>query len=253
MENNPATENTPNPDNVVDAFINKIPEVDRAIVQKYVPDWNKGVTERFQAIHKEYEPWKNLGVDFESVQNAIMVMQMAEQDPLEFFKNVRDRLIEMEFDLSDIETPSGNNNTPVGNGSPLPEFEGLNQGFVDRFTKLEEGIESIMNFVNESKSEKENATAQQQLDKILADLENKHGKFDHPAIIARLVNGMNPEEAIKDYKKVIESLNNPQRDTPPPVLGGGRTALDQVDASKVKNGQSRRALIADLLRDAANG
>lgn len=248
----PDSNNPPSDDGLglSNQYLSNIPESDRAIVAKYIEDWDKGVTQRFQKIHEEYAPYKNLGVDPETLQNAILVMTQANEDPLEFFKNVRERLIEMEYDLSEIESPAGS--TPVG-GNSLPEFEGLPTPFVDKFSQMEKTMNSVMEFINETKSERENASAQQQLDKILTDLENKHGKFDHPAVIARIINGMNPEDAIKDYKKAWESLNNPKRDTPPPVLGGGRTALDQVDTSKLKNGQDRRTHIADILRQASQG
>src|SRR5688572_12290732 len=94
-ENNPPS--APEIEGLGNPFIQNIPESDRAIVAKYVNDWDAGVTKHIEKIRGEYEPYKNLGVDIETIQNAVWVMSQAESDPLEFFKNVRDRLIEMEY------------------------------------------------------------------------------------------------------------------------------------------------------------
>jgi len=53
---------------------------------------------------------------------------------------------------------------------------------------------------------------------------------------------------VKDYLKVIQELNSPQpKSSAPPVLGGGRTAVDQVDSSKMNDPKTRKALVAEIL------
>lgn len=166
-------------------------------------------------------------------------MQWAEQDPKGFHEAVVNSLKEMGL-MDDPE------NTPVG-GSNLPEYEGLPDNFVSEFTSLKSELNELREFKSNLENERQQSSQQQQLDNLLKKLETDHGKFDQPAVMGRMLQGMTAEDAVKDWKKYIKELNTPAK-TPPPVLSGGRTAVEQVDSSKIRNDKkARTSLVADLL------
>jgi hypothetical protein len=81
---------------------------------------------------------------------------------------------------------------------------------------------------------------------MMEDLHTRHGKFDDGAILARIMNGMKPDEAVADFNKHISENYNPKASAPP-VVGGGRTAVDQVDSSKMKDKKTRLQTIQSIL------
>ena len=69
-----------------------LPESVRPLVEPIFKDWDSKVTERFQKVHSEYEPWKDVTTKYdpESVQQAIALAQYLQDDP----KGLYERLAE---------------------------------------------------------------------------------------------------------------------------------------------------------------
>lgn len=145
--------------------------------------------------------------------------------------------------------PSGENTNGEGSGTQtnLPEYEGLPPAVVAKLQAQDRQLAEFAKFKQDQESAAEKQTNEQRLDKLLKEMETKHGKFDQHAVLGRMMDGMSPEDAIKDYKKMMEGFSSPTRSTPPPVLGGGRTGVDQVDSSKLKDKKTRKAHVADML------
>lgn len=229
-----------------DSFIANVSDDHKDIVKQYLPDWDKQVTQQFQKIHEEYKPYKDLGADPETIQNALQIIQFADADPVGFYQYVKELIIESGLELPDEMDPTQDNQPDP---SVLPEYEGLNPQFVEKFTQIEQTLNKFGQFVDQFQAEQETQKNQQQLDNLLKELHTTHGDFDEPAILGRIMQGMKPEDAVKDYKsKVTQAKNSPP---PPPTLNSGGTPLDQVDRSKLKDSNSRKAIIADLLTKAA--
>jgi hypothetical protein len=229
------------PDEYVNDFLSKVDPVDRPYVEKYYKDWGAGVTQKFQDYSERIKPWEELGADYESVQAAIATMRWADSDPLAFYNAIKEQLEEMELLTND-------NNTQLNTAPTVPpEFDGVPEAFVKEHLELRSKAEKFDKFMSDYENEKNTTQNQQQLDKIMSELHTKHGRFDEDAVLARMIKGMNPDDAVKDYIKVVSEISNPQKQAPPPVLGSGRTAVDQVDSSKLKDNKTRKALVAEIL------
>src|SRR5690606_31494819 len=132
---------------------------------KYIKDWDANVTQKFQEYSEKLKPWESLGVEYDSARAAVQAMMFAEQDPVTFHQLLTEQLKELEL------LPGEN---PVGTetqGSPLPEFEGLNEGFVNRFTKLEENLNKVGEFMDNYNKENTRKSQEQMLDETLKALE----------------------------------------------------------------------------------
>lgn len=224
-------------------FLQGVDEADRPIVSKYINDWDAQTTQRFQALNNELKPWKDLGVDYDNVMNAVNAMMFAERDPVGFYNHVR------EFLEREGLMPGENMNN--GQAPQLPEFEGLPDQFVSKFQSQEQELKELRQFAEEMRNERTQQSQQQQLDNLLSELETKHGKFDKHAVMARILSGMEPDDAVKDFQKYLKGLSSPeQRPTPPNTLGNGRAVRDQVDAKAIRNDPSKRKeLVAQLLEN----
>jgi hypothetical protein len=248
---NPVVE-TPPPDNSQDfstPFLESVSPEHRAIVEPYVKQWDSQVTPKFQEFQSQLKPYQELG-DIDSLSTAMRIMKFAETDPGGFLQYVYDTVQEMGAMPEEFANQFNQGQTPpVGETPPvnLPEFEGMTEAQIKMFRDQQSKLEKFEKFMTETETEKQTKTQQQQLDKLLSDLSQSHGKFDEDAVLGRMLRGMSPEDAVNDWKKFQKELNTPARETPPPAFGGGRTVLEQVDSSKLKNPTDRKALVAQML------
>jgi len=237
--------NSDSEDSLSSPFLEGVEEADREIVSKYIKDWDGQVTQKFQSIHEEYAPYKDLGASAEQVQQAMQLYRMAEVDPPGFYRYIGELLTDM--DMMDTDTGTGGEEAPAT--SNLPEYEGIPEEFMTDYQSMKEEIGGLRDFVNGAKAEKESAGQQRQLDELLSGLHTDHGDFDDPAVMGRILQGMDPKDAVKDYQDMVTKVINSRNKRPnPPTLGGGATAIDQVDSSKLTNKKDRVGAVASILK-----
>jgi hypothetical protein len=203
-------------------YLNSVEEADRPIVSKYIKGWDGNVTQKFQELNDQLKVY---------------------QDPKAFYNIMTEQMRDMGL-LDDSNGTEGT--TPVGGG--LPEYEGLPQNFVQEFQTLKDELKGLREFKQSYDQQQQSQSQQQQLDNLLQTLQTEHGEFDQAAVLGRILQGMSPDEAVKDYKKLLQKLGTPERKPAPPVIGTGRIAVEQVDRTKISNDKkARTGLVADIL------
>lgn len=232
---------------LVNPFLSNIPEQDRAIVQKYVKDWDANVTRRFQAIHDEYKPYKELG-DFDRIQRAMDVVRVLEEDPQHFYQSLAQILNELEGDEDmgfDETDDLGVNNGPAENTQIDPRDKEI--------ADLRKAVETLSGSFEETQKAQKEAQEMAELDSYLKTLHNEHGDFDDDWVLVQMSRGIDAKDAIAKWHGMIEeSVNSRRKATPPTIIpGAGSVAGGQVDPSKF-NPQQRKEYIAAMLNAAAN-
>lgn len=231
---------------LANSFLTNIPEQDRAIVQKYVKDWDSGVTKRFQAIHDEYKPYKELG-DIERIQKAMQIVQVLEDDPQQFYNGLAQILQELgDDDMGFDET----DDLGMGQGTPdNTQIDPRDKEIAD----LKKAIETLSGNFEETQRASKEAQEMAELDNYLKSLHNELGDFDDDWVLVQMSRGVDAKEAITKWNSMLEESVNSRRKAAPPTIipGAGSVAGGQVDPSKF-NPQQRKAYIADLLNAAAN-
>jgi len=230
-------------------FLKNIDPRDVPVVEKYIKEWDKGVDARFREIHTEYEPFKKLGVDVDTIQGALQVYQLLESDPakvLEFLQN------ELGVNQQTQGQEEFESQTDYGSD---PAFSDLPEEFVSRFTQLEQLIQGLANEVVTSKTIREQQEQDQALQNVLDGLKSKHGEFDEDAVLLRMSKGMKPDDAVKDYNAWVDRLvaqkTKDNRRPVPPVLGGAGAVPVGTDLSKASRQQSRD-IFAQMLAQTNN-
>ena len=211
-------------------------------VEKYYKEWGKQVTQSSQAKSAELQKYLDIGVDYDSLISAVNLMRLGDADPVKLYNEIgaflkEEGLLEMSNDAD------GGNTGQEAN----PLFDGASPEFVKEYESLKAKADKFESFMTQIESERENADGQRQLDKMMGELHTKHGDFDEMAVLARIMNGMKPDEAVADFNEMISKNYNPKAKTAPPVIGGGRTAVDQVDSSKMKDKKTRLAAVQSIL------
>jgi hypothetical protein len=228
-------------------FLKNIDPRDVPVVDKYIKEWDKGVNQRFREIHAEYEPFKKLGVDIDTIQGALQVYQLLESDPAKVYEFLQNEL--------GMNQQSQTQEPPAPDFTGDPAFSDLPEEFVSRFTKLEQVIQGLANEVVTSKTLREQQEQDQALQNVLDGLKSKFGDFDEEAVLMRMSKGMKPEAAVKDYNawvdKLVAQKTKENRRPVPPVLGGAGAVPVGTDLSKASRQQSRD-IFAQMLAQTNN-
>lgn len=224
-------------DSLIESFLSNIPESDKVVVQKYVPNWNSQVTKKFQEIHGKYEPLKRyeqLG-DYNDVVNNLQIAHTLMTNP------------QAVYDILDAELNKEN-----GQGTSQPQFPNPQQtqtpGYfppeiqskLDQQEKMLTSLaQAVVGMHTKTQEEQEDA----ELDEYLDHLHNKRGKFDDNFILLQLHNGASEDEAFKSWNELQGYFGGgnqrPAVNPPPPLYGGsvpGNTqSLSQMSREDFKN------------------
>lgn len=237
----PDTSNTSRPvndDSIANPFLNGIPEQDRAIVAKYVKDWDSNVTKRFQSIHEQYQPYKDLG-DVESIQRAMDIINLLENDPHTFAENLANVLSQLGEDDEEFDEDNDMSDDYQLSGDQEP----------DELSELKTTVQSLAQTIEQERQARQEAADMEELDNYIKQLHTTHGDFDDDYVLVQMSRGLDPEKAIEKYNSMIEEkINSRRKSTPPPLISGqGGVQSGQVDPSKLSSAD-RKAYVAAMLQ-----
>lgn len=202
------------PDSLANGFLNNVDPADRPVVERYIKDWDSGVTRRFQAIHDQYKPYKDLGYEPDAIRQAISVVQALNNDPVQFYTWLKDSLGES---VPDFQPPNQPNQEPE-----IPDWaDGLPPQFVQMFQAQQQMIEQMSQGFSGFMEQQQQTAQDAELDNLLSSLQQKHGDFDEDFVIAKMLKGMTPDDAVNAYKQLAGGgSQQPNRQPAPKVLGG---------------------------------
>jgi hypothetical protein len=229
---------TPSQDSLGNGFLSKIPEQDRPIVEKYVKDWDSGVTTKFQELHNQYAPYKELG-DIGDIQQALEVMEALRLDPKGFYDNLSKIMEELnEDDEMSLNEP------PV----EIKEPENADSSEVAQLKAALEDLSSKWTAHEQTVAEK---AQMDELDGIMSKLHTEHGDFDDRWVLLQLADGVSPEDAIQKWNSLIDANVSSRKGKPAPIVlpGAGSIPNGQADPSKFSK-SDRLAYIAQMLERA---
>lgn len=234
------------PDSLANGFLNEVDPEHRPIVEAYVKKWDSGVTKKFQSIHDQYKPFKEMG-NFEDVQAAWQLAQQLNNDPAGTLKRAIEvyRQHGIELDMSDFMTPEEpevpENNTNV------PEYSGLDPKFLEEWNQVKGVMQVVAQDILERRQSQEVEKQRTEFDNFVKGLHDKHGDFDDHWVATRIGQGVAPDDAVGQFKKMIESYANSQMNNPAPnIFPGTGSSPGQVKDVDIKSltGEQRRAYIA---------
>lgn len=232
-----------NPDETIgNVFLKNVDPADRPVLEKYIKPWDQQVNERFRSIHKEYEPYKNIGLEPDDLAAAAQVFQFMQQDPQGFYE-----LYTKELGLNVAADDTTQVNQEVAG---TEEMDDLPPAVASRLSKLEQMLQGVTQFVTEQQQERKATEENRALESMMTDLKSKHGEFDQDLVLVRLSRGMKPDAAVKDAQKYVGELVAKQqaatRRPVPPFLGGAGAVPNGADVTKMTNKQAQ-STFADML------
>ena len=234
-------------------FLNKIPAADRAVVGRYIKDWDAGVTKKFQEYSGKLKPYETLG-SVEELQKYVNLANNIRNNP------------EMAFRLmfQGFQTQYGDEFE-----AQLPRILGLEEGMSEEYYpngEQENGYQpeadpnevfqqNVMTELEELRQWREDFQAQQlqaeeneQLNAVLQALHRQYGEFDDDGVLVQIAKHGDPHKAVQEWKAMIGrySQNGAQRQAPKVMGGQGGVPQDKVNVNALR-GADRKAAVMNAL------
>lgn len=220
-------------------FLEAVPQEFHNKVTPVLEKWDKGVQERFQKVHSEYEPWKPIlktGVDPETTQFALNLLNTLNDNPELVHKAIGDY-----YKLGD--------KAPVEQGQVEPVDQ--DDPYKAKFEQLEQQANTMAQILLKQREEQVNAQADAELDQELAKLRKTYGEFDEEYILAKMTNGHSAEDAVKSYYQAVERMAKSKMPRPLIMGGGGGVPGQNVDPRKLSDSGTKN-LVVEMLKAAAD-
>lgn len=229
-----------------------LPESVRPLVEPIFKDWDAKVTERFQKVHSEYEPWKPItsAYDPESVSNAVALAKYLEENPRELYDRIA-----AAYGYNNEQGQPGQQPAPQQQGTqPDPEGEEPDPT-TEKLSQLEQAVVAIATHLQNSQQTTEMDNNVKLLNETLDGLRNTHGDYNEQYVLTMIANGADPEAAVLSWKselqKAIQAGTAPSEEAPTVVSGAGAVPSTQADLGKLGDNETQD-LVVKLLQQANN-
>lgn len=221
-------------------ILDAIPEEYRAAVTPTLEKWDKGVQNRFQNLHSKFEPLKAYeDLDPDQIAMGLNLLERINEDPRAVY---------------DLMAQSYGFNNEQGVSENEESMSEQHESSVDpavmaQLTETQQRLAQI-------EQERENARFQEELDAYIAYLhEPEPGQrrdFDEDYVITLLANGVDGEEAVSRYNKIVETAapKSAPQSAPRIMSSGGGIPSNAIDPKTLSDNQAKD-LVADMLRQAA--
>jgi hypothetical protein len=246
-------------DSLAPGFLSAIPESDRPIVEKYVKDWDAGVTQRFQQIQSELGWARELqqqGLQPDDVNSAVRFWNLLDTNP-QMVLNILQQQLQPESG-SDQGQSGGQQQQPAWLQEMPPEMQQAWQEHEQQLGQQQKALEAVAEFLMNQRNQTQAQTEDQQLDQLLGAMRQQHGDFDESYVLTQMMNGSTPEQALAAYNGFVQNIVSQQDRNgrgpganAPPVLGGGGAALPDGFDPRKASGKDVRNMVAEMARQAA--
>lgn len=240
----PATPETGQPANAAPwaDYVKDLPASVVPLVEPIFKKWDGDVTQRFQTVHSDYEPLKPFrqivdnGWDFNDVQQALVLAQQLNENPQAVYNALQEA---------------------YGYGAEQGQSDDENVGFSDpeyvdpNLQRYMEMTETMAQLLTQQQQSEQQAREDAELDQTLTALAEKHGQFDPEYVMTKVYAGNTWEQAIEAYQGLINNVAANRPAAPPVIMGSGGGLPSQVVNPASMSDKDRKALITQMLAQAA--
>lgn len=219
-------------------ILSKIPAELHNEVLPTLQSWDSGVSRRFQKIHDEYEPYKQLEQygDPETLRKASEIYQALIEDPVATVETIR-RVYGLSPEVEEVDE----------------EYDELPPILKEKLSKLDEHERALAQMRQElehRQAAEREAQEDAALEEYLEELTEEYGEFDQDYVVGLIAAGVDGEEAVARYQYLTQRVASQPKVQAPTVMsgsGGIPSSGPRPELSKLSNTQTQD-LVAELLR-----
>lgn len=234
-----------------DTLLSKVPAQLHPMMAPTLHEWDTN----YQDLATKFSPYKDFaenGVDAESIQQALGLMQYSTENPRAIFDALVQNFPEFVEGLGQAQTPVGNQQVvddgQMDLGNP---FENMDIANHPKFQELQGNMDLLAGYLSSQVTQQEEAQASAALDVELETLGQKYGAFDEQYVFGLAVTGVPLETAVQRYKQMEQNIRSqpaPGHNFPPVMTPGGGMPSSALDVTKLDD-KSTRGLALQFLKN----
>lgn len=235
------------------AILNNVAPENREAVMEQLHEWDAGVSRRFQKIHDEYSPLKELEDlgDPDYIKQSVEVYQALLDNPKDTWETIG-RVYGLSLN-STVEEEEDE------------DYANLPPAIKERLAKLDEHeqvLGALVRHTAEEQAAAEQAQEDAALEDYLQELADEFGPYNEDFVIGLIAAGIDGEEAVAQYQQIVSSVApsgtptpaptpaavTPQRASAPQVMSGsgGIPTSGSVELGKLTNNETQRLVMEAL-------
>lgn len=252
----PAGNSGPNP--AWKDVLDLLPEQFHPLVTPHFTKWDQAAQARIESVNtkfKDYEPFAEHGIGKDALTEGLRLSQAISQEPRVVFDALANAYGYNTMAQMNAADPAAAN-AAVQDMTGQTAEQAAQQINDPRVTRLEEGVNVMAQMLLTQQQQEAAGQADDELETEFAALKAKHGDFDEPYVIARMMNGQTAEQAVQAFSDMKNSiLTNNQAPFAPSVIGGSSgngagVPSGAIDVTKLTPGETRN-LVAEYAKRAA--
>lgn len=225
-------------------YLEQLPESVRPVVEPIFKDWDAGVTRRFGQLHSQFswaEPWQEIAEQYDpdTVSQSLTLLQALSTDPEGFYKALGET-----YGLTPAQAQQA-----VEQGQL--NADGNQQQIVDpRLDQIEQMVGSLAETLLSEREQQQNQQEEQAFVQHLQELQQQYGEFDFDYVVTKVAAGATPEQAVQQYRSLLDKQSNNNPGQAAPVVmsgsGGGGVPSTSVNFRELDRKQTQ-GLVTSLL------
>lgn len=234
------------------AWNNLLSRVPQGLHNQILPElqqWEKNYSQGIQKVHSQYagyKPFLDQQIDPNALNEAYMIRQALEQDPMKFVQ----ALVE-HYNLQ----------LPTEQGQPNEQLQDEDNPYDlsqnPEWQNQQQMVQTMAQALLLQNQQAQEAQEDAELDEQFESAKQRHGEFDEDFVMKHLyfsgadtVDEALMDEAIETWKQhvqsVVQNYRSPSQNAPVIMGGGGGLPSQQTPVGQM-NGNQRRALVAQTL------
>lgn len=227
-------------------FLEAVPQELHQKITPLLQDWDKGVNDRFQKVHSEYEPWKPIIGAAGTPENATFALNLLDamyNNPQVIYDALKSKY--------NFDAPDGNGQQQQGNGNGQGQGEPTQEPWETRYNQLQQQNAQIAEYLLNQKNAELATQQDAALEQELSAARTKHGDFDERYVLALMQAGASAEQAVGQFKQFQEETAKNYRPQPLIMGGGGSYPGGNFNPAKATDSQISDLVVQTLQAAAA--
>lgn len=234
------------------AFLKEVPDAQKSVLEPFLKKWDSGVTKKFQEIHTQYQPFKELGADPETLGQAMHLFKTLDENPQVIYDILKKELEGQATTPGQVTT-----NAPVTQQTDDVE---LPPALVSRLEQMEQVLTKLAEITISGQQQSKQSQEEAALDQYLEELKQSHGDFNVDFVLTQIAKGMEGPDAVAAWNQAVQQHastlkggEQQQTITTPILGGGGGVPANEGDVTKME-AKDVKSLVSDILaKTAAEG
>lgn len=186
-------------------ILDQVPEELHGLIRPELEKWDRGVQEKIQGLHSEYEPYRNFqeqGINPDELGQALQFVQLFDQDP--------EGVIRQAIEHYGLDLGQGDSDDDDYDDDDDDEYDDDDDNDDPRYRELSQRQRGLEEQLTSQQQERLDEQADEALDQYLDELEEEYGAYDEEYVLSLMAQGVPGDQAVARFQQLYSQYGAPE-------------------------------------------